>query len=208
MKQYMKYVTALLFVLSLVILLFLPVITVASMDISMMDVLRLGGQAGSGSGVFAELLQSYLEPYFFGILLVLLVILAAAVLSAVLPWRYAYLEALIGAIAANLAVIICVASLYSKVSELRSGLGFFGMGDVVEIHILPVVCWAICYVAILGISIWGIVMTAKRPRTYVNRQILPENFHQRKNPWEDRRELTEQMCRQAGRSQSGQEDAP
>ena len=57
MKQYMKYVTALLFVLSLVILLFLPVITVASMDISMMDVLRLGGQAGSGSGVFAELLQ-------------------------------------------------------------------------------------------------------------------------------------------------------
>ena len=65
MKQYMKYVTALLFVLSLVILLFLPVITVASMDISMMDVLRLGGQAGSGSGVFAELLQSYLEPYFF-----------------------------------------------------------------------------------------------------------------------------------------------
>ena len=82
MKQYMKYVTALLFVLSLVILLFLPVITVASMDISMMDVLRLGGQAGSGSGVFAELLQSYLEPYFFGILLVLLVILAAAVLSA------------------------------------------------------------------------------------------------------------------------------
>ena len=33
MKQYMKYVTALLFVLSLVILLFLPVITVASMDI-------------------------------------------------------------------------------------------------------------------------------------------------------------------------------
>ena len=87
MKQYMKYVTALLFVLSLVILLFLPVITVASMDISMMDVLRLGGQAGNGSGVFAELLQSYLEPYFFGILLVLLVILAAAVLSAVLPWR-------------------------------------------------------------------------------------------------------------------------
>ena len=195
MKQYMKYVTALLFVLSLVILLFLPVITVASMDISMIDVLRLGGQAGSGSGVFAELLQSYLKPYFFGILLVILLILAAAVLSAVLPWRYAYLEALIGAIAANLAVIICVASLYSKVSELRSGLGFFGMGDVVEIHILPVVCWAICYVAILGISIWGIVMTAKRPRTYVNRQILPENFHQRKNPWEDRRELTEQVKR-------------
>ena len=64
-----------------------------------------------------------------------------------------------------------------------------------EIHILPVVCWAICYVAILGISIWGIVMTAKRPRTYVNRQILPENFHQRKNPWEDRRELTEQVKR-------------
>ena len=38
-------------------------------------------------------------------------------------------------------------------------------------------------------------MTAKRPRTYVNRQILPENFHQRKNPWEDRRELTEQVKR-------------
>ena len=120
MKQYMKYVTALLFVLSLVILLFLPVITVASMDISMMDVLRLGGQAGSGSGVFAELLQSYLEPYFFGILLVLLVILAAAVLSAVLPWRYAYLEALIGAIAANLAVIIFVAG--------GKGAGFSGAG--------------------------------------------------------------------------------
>ena len=64
MKQYMKYVTALLFVLSLVILLFLPVITVASMDISMMDVLRLGGQAGSGSGVFAELLQSYADDGF------------------------------------------------------------------------------------------------------------------------------------------------
>ena len=153
MKQYMKYVTALLFVLSLVILLFLPVITVASMDISMMDVLRLGGQAGSGSGVFAELLQSYLEPYFFGILLVLLVILAAAVLSAVLPWKYAYVEALIGALAVNFAVIICMVSLYSKVSELRTGLGFFGMGDVVEIHILPVVCWAICYVAILGGSL-------------------------------------------------------
>ncbi|MFR3529865.1 MAG: hypothetical protein ACLTTZ_04930 [Lachnospiraceae bacterium] len=62
MKQYMKYVTALLFVLSLVILLFLPVITVDGYF--SVDVLRLGGQAGSGSGVFAELL-SYLEPYFW-----------------------------------------------------------------------------------------------------------------------------------------------
>nr|WP_296264724.1 hypothetical protein [uncultured Merdimonas sp.] len=207
MKRYMKYLAALLFLLSLVVLLFMPVIGISSIDLSMLDVLRAGGELGEGWGGFSQILKEYLQPYFFGIILIIILIVAAALLCAVMPGKMAYVEALVAAFVVNLTAIICMVSLYSKVSDLKQGLGFFGLGGVIEIHILPILFWAVCYLIIFGISIWGILQSSHRSQ-YQNpaaRQIMPESFHQKRNPWEDRRELTEPVKRPGDRKREVQE---
>ena len=197
MKRYMKFLAALLFLLSLVILLFMPVIGISAIDLSMLDVLRTGSELGEGWGGFSRLLQEYLEPYFFGIILIIILTLAAAILCAVMPGMMAYVEALAGAFVVNLVVIICMLSLYAKVRDLKQGLGFFGLDGVIEVHLLPIILWVVCYLAIFAISIWGIVDRSHRSQnqSVAGRQIMPESFHQKKNPWEDRRELTEPVKR-------------
>ena len=75
MKRYMKYLAALLFLLSLVVLLFMPVIGISSIDLSMLDVLRAGGELGEGWGGFSQILKEYLQPYFFGIILIIILLI-------------------------------------------------------------------------------------------------------------------------------------
>lgn len=198
MKKYLRYVAGGLFAAALLILLFAPLIDVAVMELSLADVMKLGSGIGSSNawGGFEDVLREYMKPYFFVILFLILLVIASVLGCVLLSWRSAYVAALAGVAATNIVTVISVWTLYSKTKELRQGLSFFGMEGLIRLHKGPIILWFLLCAGILAISVWGIIQAAKMPERERVRDILPESFNGRKNPWEDHRDLTAQVGRE------------
>lgn len=195
MKRNLRYAASGLFVAALLVLLFAPLIDVSVVELSLTDVLKLGSGIGDSGvwGSFGNVLEEYMKPYFFLVLFLILLLLAGALSCALLRWRSAYLAAVVGVAAVNIVAAISVWTLYSKIKDLRQGLSFFGMEGVIRIHKGPIVLWMILCLAILAIGIWGLLQAAQMPGETKGTEILPESFGNRKNPWEDRQDLTAQV---------------
>lgn len=198
MKWYLRYAAGVLFVIALLILLFSPLIDVSVMELSLIDVLKLGsgiGDSGAWGGI-GDVLEEYMKPFFFVVLFLVLLVLASVLGCVLLSWRSAYVAAVAGVAVTNLVTIISVWILYSKIKELRQGLSFFGMEGLVSLHKAPIILWFLISAAILAIGVWGIHQAVKMPEADQPEEILPENFNHRRNPWEHRQDLTAQVRRE------------
>lgn len=207
MRRYMKYVAAGLFVAALLVVLFLPLLDISVVEFSLLDVMKLGSGLGDAdilSG-FGTMLEEYMKPYFFLVLLVMLLLLAGAAVCVFLPWKQAYPVALLGVGIVNVVMVISVGTLYAKTKELREGLSFFGIEDLVGIHGLTVLLWLVLCAGIAGIGVWGTVQALRGPKTEEMRDILPETFARRGNPWEDRQDLTARADHENRQTKGGED---
>lgn len=150
-------------------------------------------------------MKSNMKPYFFLVLLVMLLLLAGAAACVFLPWKQAYPAALLGVGIVNVVMVISVGTLYAKTKELREGLSFFGIEDLVGIHGLTVLLWLVLCAGIAGIGVWGTVQALRGPKTEEMRDILPETFARRGNPWEDRQDLTARADHENRQTKGGED---
>ncbi len=207
MRRYMKYVAAGLFVAALLVVLFLPLLDISVVEFSLLDVMKLGSGLGDAdilSG-FGTMLEEYMKPYFFLHRPVMLLLLAGAAACVFLPWKQAYPAALLGVGIVNVVMVISVGTLYAKTKELREGLSFFGIEDLVGIHGLTVLLWLVLCAGIAGIGVWGTVQALRGPKTEEMRDILPETFARRGNPWEDRQDLTARADHENRQTKGGED---
>lgn len=183
MRKTWRHIAAALFVVS-GCMIFLPLIEVSGISISLLDVMKMGiGSGADAWGELGEIAKNYMKPFFFLILALIVLILASAVLCEAAGWRRFYIPAFGGALIINVLVVICSVSVYQKMKALRSGLDFFGMGDVLRIRSLPIVLWCLIYAGIFTLCVLGLLKARQIPQTDAY-DILPEGFHQKKNPWE------------------------
>lgn len=182
MREAWRHIVAVLFVLS-GCMIFLPLIEVSGISVSLMDVMKMGSGIGETEwGELGEIAKNYMKPFFFLILVLIILILASAVLAEVAGWRRFYIPAFLGALVINVMVVICGVSVYQKMKALRSGLDFFGMGDAIQMKSLPIILWSLVYAGIFALCAMGFVKGRQIPQTGAY-DILPEGFHQKKNPW-------------------------
>ena len=88
MKWYLRYAAGVLFVIALLILLFSPLIDVSVMELSLIDVLKLGsgiGDSGAWGGI-VDVLEEYMKPFFFVVLFLALLVLASVLGCVLLSW--------------------------------------------------------------------------------------------------------------------------
>lgn len=181
MRKTWRHIAAALFVVS-GCMIFLPLIEVSGISISLLDVMKMGiGSGADAWGELGEIAKNYMKPFFFLVLALIVLILASAVLCEVAGWRRFYIPAFGGALIINVLVVICGVSVYQKMKALRSGLDFFGMGDVLRIRSLPIVLWCLIYAGIFALCVLGLLKARQIPQTGAY-DILPEGFHQKKIP--------------------------
>ena len=117
-----------------------------------------------------EMAKSYIRNYSYMILVWLILIFAAAVLTALLPTGAAYIVSIIGQIAVNVIAIIFYVQIKDLITSVENALesvkGFFnfcglpgvdGIGEI-EVHILPVLFWIGIYLVTLSLAVWGALM--------------------------------------------------
>lgn len=192
MKQYLKYAEAGLLAAALLTILFMPLLDVSVAEISLMDVLRIGSGI-SGSDMLGELtglFREYTGPYFFAVIFLILLMAASIAACLLLPVRKACMVSVFGMAAADIVTLAGIFMLYSKIRQLQSGLSFFGMEDLIRLKKFPIFLWIVLSLAVLAVGILGFLREVRLPEADGEREILPESFGRRRNPWEDRKEVT------------------
>lgn len=172
MKKRLRYIIA-LFMLGSMGIVFLPLVSLGDLRLSVANVVRMGFTKDGDLGFLQEVMEmakSYIRNYSYMILVWLILIFAAAVLTALLPTGAAYIVSIIGQIAVNVIAIIFYVQIKDRITSVENALesvkGFFNFGGLpgvdgigeIEVHILPVLFWIGIYLVTLSLAVWGALM--------------------------------------------------
>lgn len=173
---------------------FVGIFRISTLSLSLTDLMGLGFSGGEETGLGGQMesiLREYIRPYSIMIVGFLAATLLIALLTAVLKGEHALRLAAAGAVILAVCLGALTGTLYSRVSEIRDGLAFFGLADMVELRTGWLILWMAVYVLILVCSILGLRSAEKKRDISFTDDILPESFQRRGNPWENRQDLTE-----------------
>ncbi len=173
---------------------FVDVFRISTLSLSLTDLMGLGFSGGEETGLGGQMesiLREYIRPYSLMIAGFLAAILVFALLTAVLKGEHALRLAAAGAVILAVCLGGLTGTLYSRVSEIRDGLAFFGLADMVELRTGRLILWMAVYVLILVCSMLGLRSAEKKRDISFTDDILPESFQRRGNPWENHQDLTE-----------------
>ena len=166
MKEKLKYLTAALLAGSILIG-FMPLISVSIVNLSVMDIMKVGLGFYSGSDEARMIYGSiriYLEPYAWCIVGGLAVILIEAFLTAVLSKKKAYVISLISCIINCAVMTLVIVLIRIKLNEVQSALILLDTADIIQLRWIPVIIWGIIYFIILCLSIVGICLWVSTER--------------------------------------------
>lgn len=160
MREKLKYLEAILLAGSIG-LWFMPLVDISILNLSLMDVIKVGIGNYKSTGITGEIyesVQKYLEPYTYGLLIILAVILVGAFLTAVLNGIKAYMAAGVSCILNNIAAIVIFVQIKSKLDEVKNAIGWLDVSHLLKFSYPTIVIWFALYVVILIFAICGILM--------------------------------------------------
>lgn len=194
MKEKLKYIISLLLAASVGVW-FMPLVRISVIDLSLMDVLKIGIGNIEATGVTAEVyesIQTYLEPYILVLLMGLIMILVEAFFTAVLSGMGAYIIATVSVVVNNVFAIVVYTYIRRKIEEVQNSIILFDVSNLLKFYKPTIIVWIVLYFIITVSIIFGIKMWIPGKKAAVEREIMPENFSARRNPWNQQNHLEEQ----------------
>ena len=183
MRKTWRHIAAALFVVS-GCMIFLPLIEVSGISISLLDVMKMGiGSGADAWGELGEIAKNYMKPFFFLILALIVLILASAVLCEAAGWRRFYIPAFGGALYHKCVGCNLQCFCISENESTSEWTGFLWNGGCTSDPKSPIVLWCLIYAGIFTLCVLGLLKARQISQTGAY-GILPEGFHQKKNPWE------------------------
>lgn len=186
MRSKLKYLIALLLAGSIGML-FMPLVKISIVELSVMDIIKIGIGNYSTSGVSGEIypyVQEYLQSNVIYLIVLLVLILAGAFITAIINGRKAYIVALVSSVANNLvAAFICI-YIKEKMDEVKNAVALLDLGKFLKISYPTIILWILLYAVILTLCILGIALWGRKELQYEDQQIMPEDLSARQNPWE------------------------
>lgn len=178
MKRGLKFIIALILTCSIVMLIFLPICQVATVDMSIKDMILVAFNQPTGLemlGTVGVLVQTYISP--FGYALLGLVVLAAlfVVLILISNRKKPYLLAIFGLFVLNGYSAALVYFLYDKFQSIAQAVLFYQLEGGVTLVWLSVILWIILNIVILVLSVVGLRLNGRALQT--EKEILmPEAY--------------------------------
>lgn len=185
MKKILKYIIAVMMFLTVGIG-FMPILSLGVAELSIVDIIKIGFSGNENGSIVEEvqaLLREYVSDYSYYLMILLFCIVFAAIMTAALSNKNAYIASLICQIIINLFAGIMFFQMFDKIRSIRDVIDFFGMGDYIYVKTTPALIWVVAYVIILFLTSYGLLLKeeSKAPNTG---DIMDESFHHARNPRE------------------------
>lgn len=174
MKKKLKYLEA-VFLISSIGLWFMPLIDISILNLSLIDVIKVGIGKYKSIGIIGEIyknIQKYLEPYTYGLLLILVIILLGALITVVLTGIKAYVAAGISCIVNNIAAIIFFMKIKSKLDEVQDSISLLDVSQLIQFSIPTILMWIVLYIVIFVLAICGIIMWKTKEEEQRNEDVF------------------------------------
>lgn len=178
MKKGLRFIIALLLMAGVGALTFLPVLSIASLNIAVKDMILLAFNQLAGLEALQEvgvLVQSYISP--FGYVLIGGLVLAAllAILIMILGGKKPYILSIFGLIALNGYIGGLVYFLYDKFQNLAQGVAFYQLEGGLVFSWLLVILWAVVNIVMVVLAIVGIRLNGQ-DRQVEKEILMPESY--------------------------------
>lgn len=160
MKEKLKYLIA-LFLAGSILTGVMPVFSINSINLSVMDILKIGLGFYKGSEEMELIygtVRTYMEPYAWCIVVALAIILIESFLTVILSSKKAYIISLLSCIINCTVIVALVVIIRIELNEVQSALILLEAADIIQFRILPLFIWGIIYFMVLILSIVGIYM--------------------------------------------------
>ncbi len=193
MREKLKYIIAILLIFS-VALWFMPLVSISIVDLSLMDILKLGTNNYDSTGIIAMIYQSlytYLKPYMPALAGGLAAILLGAFLTAVLSRLKAYIAALISLIVNNIVAAAICLQIKDKMDGVSAATVLMDFDKFFRFNKSAIAIWLLLYVVILILTVTGIKLCLPAEQSGEKGEIMPENFSNHQNPWKQQPALKE-----------------
>ena len=185
-KYKLKYMIALLLAGSIGMW-FMPLIKINSVDISIMDILKVGignyGISGTAGEIYPYI-EEYFKPKVIVVFIVLVLVLVGAFLTAVISGKKSYVIAIISSIVNNISVISVCLYIKNKMAEVQKALVLLDIGQVMKFSYVTIILWIVMYAVIVLLCILGLWLWRKKEWQEEYVEAMPEKIDSRQNVWE------------------------
>lgn len=185
MKKILKYIIAVMMFLTVGIG-FMPILSLGVAELSIVDIIKIGFSGNENGSIVEEvqaLLREYVSDYSYYLMILLFCIVFAAIMTAALSSKNAYIASLICQIVINLFAGIMFFQMFDKIRSIRDVIDFFGLGDYIYVKTLPALIWIVAYVIILFLTSYGLLLK-EESKAPAPGDIMDESFHHARNPRE------------------------
>lgn len=197
LTENMRFIVAGLFVLS-ALLGFMNIFRIAVIKVSLVDLLKLG--FGKGDTVLmrqlADVVKEYMKPFTYCLLGFFGMIVIIALLVAWMDWERGCKISVIGAFLVNAYILIVLFAVYSKLQDVKEGISFFGLENVIKIYKLPVILWIFIYLIIFIVGLREIQESENSRNIKVADDILPERVERKRSTEKDYLEKIQKLERE------------
>ena len=165
----------------------MPLIKINSVDISIMDILKVGignyGISGTAGEIYPYI-EEYFKPKVIVVFIVLVLVLVGAFLTAVISGKKSYVIAIISSIVNNISVISVCLYIKNKMAEVQKALVLLDIGQVMKFSYVTIILWIVMYAVIVLLCILGLWLWRKKEWQEEYVEAMPEKIDSRQNVWE------------------------